>query len=459
MIQVSKQDMINELKENLDNWNEYSEKAYNYSKEDAEDFLKRFQIGIYDCGLNGILWFGPKVNVDLLVAWDADRRKNKRTFSNISEENLIVYSVVLEIKNHLSKLELFPKAYKENYISPINQTIQTPATEEELAKYQSLFTKVLTTNYTWREARDIKKQFKNFNMYENPDFPHKPEKIIKCFSPEIIKHFPNFFPGKCVFDIMPIEKNINILLENFNEKNIINYLSEENKTHYDAYIKRQILSIIDFKKLFSKNKKNYSLLKNAFDTTSTPSIVSLYIIFGINTKEDILNLIHGLLSSLTSSKEPISIVDTCSMFKDILHCTKPHKLFLPDYTLVEPLNKEKHEKKFIRFQKKYEYLYKKATDLEYVEGCLEIFGDFLTAQFYPTGNKEIALCLFNTLLVSRGILPPVIDLNENNYSLLNTFIKGIDNRYYEAIPIVLKDTILQTEQFNKKTYSKSIKLN
>lgn len=456
MIQTSKKNMVNELTQKLNNWNEYSEKMYNYTKEDALDFLKRFQIGVYDCGLNGVLWFGPRVNVDLLVAWDADRRKNKRTFSNISEENLIVYSVILEIKNHLSKLELYPLAYGENYTSPINQTIQTAATKEELQKYQNLFKKVLTTNYTWREAREIRKQFKQFNIYENKNFPHKPTELIKCFTPKVIKHFPDFFPDKCIFETIQIEKKVTTLLNNFNEENIKTYLKEKSKSHYNNYIKRQILSIIDFKRIFSKNKKDYNTLKQFFETSS--SFDNLTIALNENTKQEILSLIQGLLMSLTAPKKTINIIDTCNNLKNALHCTKHHKLYLSDSTLIEPLNKNKHDKQFIRFQKKYEFLYKKATDLEYVEGCLEILGDFLISQIYPTGNKEIAICLFNTLLISRGILPPVIDLNENNYFLLNLFVKGIDNRYLEAIPIILRDTVTQTTQFNNKNYSKTITL-
>ena len=78
MIHVAKKEMIEEIKQKIDHWNEYSDDMYGYTLNDAKDFLKRFRIGVYDCGLNGILWFGPKVNSDLLVCWDADRRSNKR---------------------------------------------------------------------------------------------------------------------------------------------------------------------------------------------------------------------------------------------------------------------------------------------------------------------------------------------------------------------------------------------
>lgn len=460
MIYVSKKDMINELEQKIKNWDEYSEEMYGYTIEDANDFLKRFRIGIYDCGLNGVLWFGPKVNVDLLVSWDADRRKNKRTFSNISEENLIVYSVTYEIKSHLARLELHPKAYGDNYVTPINHNIQSPVTQEELSKYQELFKKVLITNYNWREAREIRKSFKIYNIYENKNFPHDIDSIIKVFNPEIKKHFPDFFPGKCLFETIEVEKlAIKLLNNEYNKENISKFLAKANGNNIEEYVRRQILSIIDFKRIFSTQKKNYNILKEEFKTTTTLSPTSSNIIFSNETEKEILDLIRGLLTSLSVPKEIVNIVGKCEEFEKKLNCNKTHELIMQDGTIIEQLRPEKHEKKFIRFQKKYEFLFKNATDLEYVEGCLELLGDFLTTQMFDKGNKEIAICLFNTLLISRGILPPVVDLNEDSYALLNKFIETHNMRYTTAIPVILQDTVTQTNQFQNKAYYKTITLN
>lgn len=459
MIYVSKNDMVNELKQRINNWNEYSDDMYGYTIEDAKDFLKRFRIGVYDCGLNGVLWFGPRVSTDILVSWDADRRKNKRTFSNISEENLIVYSVTLEIKNHLKTIELHKKAYNEDYPTTINHNTQSPATKEELNKYDKLFKKVLTTNYNWREAREIRKNFKKYNIYENENFPHEPDKLLKIFTPEIKIHFPNFYPGKCYFNTIEVETLTTKLLDNFTKENIIKFMSDTSKTHIEEYVKRQILSIIDFKRIYSKKKKDYTVLKKELNTSSTLTTVASYIIFNNESTTEVLNLIKGLLSSLSSPKETINIVEKCNEFKDKLNCQKEHKWIMQDGTVIPPLPIEKHEKKFIRFQKKYEFLFKKANDLEYVEGCLELLGDFLTTQLFDKGNKEIGICLFNTLLISRGILPPVVDLNEDSYSLLTKFIETHATRYDAAIPVILQDTISQTEQFQQKTYTKTTIIN
>lgn len=460
MIYVSKDDMIDELKQKINTWNEYSEGINGYSLEDAKDFLKRFRIGIYDCGLNGALWFGPKVNVDLLVSWDADRRNNKRTFSNISEENLIVYSVIKEIKKHLKTLDLHYQVYGSDYQTNINKYTQTRATAEEAEKYQELFKNVLITNYNWREAREIRKSFKIYNIYENEEFPHNPESIIKFFNPTIEKHFTNFYPGKCIFNTTEVEKiSTNLLEKNYTKENLIKFFSENSKNNSEEYVKRQMLSIIDFKRIFDKKKRDYNSLKKEFKSTSTLSTLSTYIMFNNDTTNEILNLTQGILTSLTCPKKTINIIDKCNEFKKKLNCNKQKKLIMSNGTIIPPLKKEKHEKKFIRFQKKYEYLYKKATDLEYIEGCLELLGDFLTTQLFDKANKEIAVCLFNTLLISRGILPPVVDLNEDNYFLFNKFIETHDKRYKAAIPIILQTTIEQTEQFNNNKYFKPTIIN
>ncbi len=455
MIQVSKKEMIEEVKQKIDNWNEYSDDMYGYTLNDAKDFLKRFRIGVYDCGLNGILWFGPKVNSDLLVCWDADRRSNKNTFSNISEENLIVYSITLEIKNHLNQLKMEPIAYGRNYHSPKNGNEQTPPTNEEMLKYEKLFKTVLTTNYTWREAREIRKSYKMYNIYENENFPHEPDLITSFFKPEIKKHFPSFYPGKCITQTIQVEKLAKSLLEkNFSKEKIMNFLSEKSKNNIDEYVKRQILSIIDFKRMYSSNKKEYSSLKNEFTKSASMSTLGTYIIFNENKSEELLNLIKGILTSLATPAKSINIYQKCQEFKEILNCNKKHPLITEDGQLIEPLIKDKHEKKFIRFQKKYEFLCKKTTELEFIEGCLELLGDFINAQLFEKGNKEIAICLFNAIVMSRGIVPPVVDLNENNYNLLNKFVNTHNMRYIDAIPIILKDTVTQTNQFNNQGYYK-----
>ena len=68
-------------------------------------------------------------------------------------------------------------------------------------------------------------------------------------------------------------------------------------------------------------------------------------------------------------------------------------------------------------QKRYDDLYQNASDYEFLEGCIEIAGEFMMAQILPQGNKRTAKCLFNKMVLSRGLLPPIMDLNENDYSL------------------------------------------
>ena len=41
----------------------------------------------------------------------------------------------------------------------------------------------------------------------------------------------------------------------------------------------------------------------------------------------------------------------------------------------------------------------------------------MMAQILRQGNKRTAKCLFNKMVLSRGLLPPIMDLTQNDYSL------------------------------------------
>lgn len=59
--------------------------------------------------------------------------------------------------------------------------------------------------------------------------------------------------------------------------------------------------------------------------------------------------------------------------------------------------------------------YEKAYNLsqpeeEYVKQIAKIYADFIFIQPYEDGNKRTAMCLFNSMLMSKGIVPPPISL-------------------------------------------------
>lgn len=457
MIQVEKKVMVEELKQKIDSWNKYSETTYGYSVEDAKEFLKRFRIGIYDSSIKGMFWFGPRVDVDLLVCWDADRRSSKKTLSNITEENLIVYAALLSIKEHITKIELYPKIY-EVYNKTFLGKDQTPMSELEKETFKNIYTKVLNTNYNWREAREIQKKFKQLNIYNNEKFPHNLEEISACFFPTVKPIFPNFFEkGKCYFDTLEVVKTATEITENLTQEKLKALFRKEPTSPTEEYICRMILSQFNYKKLLSDTSINEkAIIKQDLSLSTRLSEGSIEILFAEAKINDLLYLTKGTLLSLIVSQKVFRIKDMCQELEAALKSRNSSKLYLSNGKLITPLPENKHEKKFIRFQKKYEYLYKNATDLEYVEGCIEILGDMLIAQMYDYANIEISKCLFNSLLISRGILPPVIDFNEDNQNLLKEFIKSKDIYYAPATSKLLEETIIQTKQFNERHYLKPV---
>lgn len=91
--------------------------------------------------------------------------------------------------------------------------------------------------------------------------------------------------------------------------------------------------------------------------------------------------------------------------------------------------------------KKPNFYYQNCSDLEFVENIIELFGDVTLTQIFREGNKRTAKCLFNKMLLSRGIIPPIADLNENERELWNSIAYGRFNRYPDAKKRLLSETI------------------
>ena len=50
------------------------------------------------------------------------------------------------------------------------------------------------------------------------------------------------------------------------------------------------------------------------------------------------------------------------------------------------------------------------TEEEYIKQIAKIYADFIFMQPYEDGNKRTAMCVFNSMLMSKGIVPPPISL-------------------------------------------------
>lgn len=59
-------------------------------------------------------------------------------------------------------------------------------------------------------------------------------------------------------------------------------------------------------------------------------------------------------------------------------------------------------------------------------------GNVVTSQIFREGNKRTAKCLFNALLMSKGIVPPIINFSKDNAKLWNDIACNIKNRYMKV---------------------------
>lgn len=238
MMEIHKQKMINELIQKINSWNEYSDKIYGYSKHDAENFLKRLQVGIYNSVLKNSYWFANTPSLDTLIQIEANK-KVINSLTNISEENYIVYSEIHEIKEHIDYLYYWYKSYKVPFYTKENRFEQTPISYEENNNFMKLYDNVLKSNYSWRESKHLVTSIKNLNIKENKDFPHNIKEIEKIFNSSPTLLFKKYEKEKVKYSstILKLNKTISILSESLTENNLDNFINKKRKDKYEEYIR------------------------------------------------------------------------------------------------------------------------------------------------------------------------------------------------------------------------------
>lgn len=234
--------MTNELIQKINNWNEYSEIIYGYSKSAAENFLKRLQVGIYNTILKNVYWFAHTPNADTLIQLEVVR-KRLNALSNINEENYIVYSAIHDIKAHLQYIYYWHKAYNSNYTTNLNFYEQSPATKLEQQEFDTLYNQVINTNYTWQQAREIIKKLEDINIYENANFPHNIEEIKNIFFSQINCYYKNY-PQKVKYstNILNLNKTTNNLLNQLTANNIYDFIKRKRNCPYEEYVRQLLIN-------------------------------------------------------------------------------------------------------------------------------------------------------------------------------------------------------------------------
>ena len=99
---------------------------------------------------------------------------------------------------------------------------------------------------------------------------------------------------------------------------------------------------------------------------------------------------------------------------------------------------------------------------EYIKQISKIYADFIFMQPYEDGNKRTAMCLFNSMLMSKGIVPPPISLinddqmvkayynaHEKDYEMLQS---AVTEKYREMV----RSEAQNREETKKEESSKDI---
>lgn len=82
-----------------------------------------------------------------------------------------------------------------------------------------------------------------------------------------------------------------------------------------------------------------------------------------------------------------------------------------------------------KLQEEYESAYNSKQSVEdYIKAVTKIYADFMFIQPYEDGNKRTALCLLNSMLISKNIVPPAISL-VNNQDMVKAFYKVQEKDY------------------------------
>ena len=101
-------------------------------------------------------------------------------------------------------------------------------------------------------------------------------------------------------------------------------------------------------------------------------------------------------------------------------------------------------------QIEYEKAYNSSqSEEEYIKQIAKIYADFIFIQPYEDGNKRTAMCVFNSMLISKGIVPPPISLINDNQ-----MVKAYYNAYeknYEMLQSVITEKYRKVENANPNT--------
>ena len=441
-------DLIKDLLQDIHN-PDMSWQEIEFSKEEAKELLKELTEGKYHSLFENGYWFEPEITYNILASWKNKREELKNSGERVQEitlENYIAFVNLYIVLNRITSLK------KED-----NKTFLTESEE----KIKELIKEVLTTNYNWREVREITKMVNSkLRAKENKGFPNNIEEIKDIFHPQVTTYFDKLNSTKNLqMDTRELRQKAKKIKNAITPNNIYQLFLTPAVKPIDKYLRKMILSQFDFQKLEQTTSLTEKELVSALNNDLTlPSDIIKKLFSNRKQTEILTDLTEGIIFSLTKTKKINNILQEAKKVQENyglyygISIYDRQGITTEDGNYIISTPYEKINNQYARFQRQYEFFYENTGDLEFVEGCVELLGDIMMSQIFEIGNKRTAKSLFNEMLLSRNIIPPAIDFNENDSALWYSFEKERENRYEDAKIWILTETIKVNEQLKNGEY-------
>ena len=440
--------------------------AYKISREEGQRLFRDLYQGKYHSLFEQSYWFGPNISTETLAHWQEKREEQKSLglpTQEITLENYIVYAKLDEILKHTEYI----KENGQYYIS-LNGHTQTPPTSEEEEEIKKITQEVLSRNFTWRESREVNKAVNvKVKPFYNYKFPHDIEEIKEAFNPEVITYFDKIREDKTLqLDPTPLNVRAKEINDKLTERNIHRLFMMPATTPLEQYLRQMIFSQLDFVRIERKTETTRKEVENSLTEELTLPREVIRKLFSDSKETNIITgLTQGTLHSLTDSKKIDNILEEAKEMQREYNCwegtvgyTDVNSVKLKNGDMIYSTYCEDIKDQYTGFQIQYDYLYNNANDLEFVEGCVELLGGIMLSQIFRKGNKRTAKALFHKMLLSRNIIPPVLDFNENDSALWDTFTDGRKERFEEAKLLILEKTIKTNQQLRNGEYNPNLSI-
>lgn len=440
--------------------------AYKISREEGQRLFRDLYQGKYHSLFEQSYWFGPNISTETLAHWMTKRKTQKSLglpTQEITLENYIVYAKLDEILKHTEYI----KENGQYYIS-LNGHTQTPPTSEEEEEIKKITQEVLSRNFTWREAREVNKAVNvKVKPFYNYKFPHDIEEIKEAFNPEVITYFDKIREDKTLqLDPTPLNVRAKEINDKLTERNIHRLFMMPATTPLEQYLRQMIFSQLDFVRIERKTETTRKEVENSLTEELTLPKEVIRKLFSDSKETNIITgLTQGTLHSLTDSKKIDNILEEAKEMQREYNCwegtvgyTDVNSVKLKNGDMIYSTYCEDIKDQYTGFQIQYDYLYNNANDLEFVEGCVELLGGIMLSQIFRKGNKRTAKAMFHKMLLSRNIIPPVLDFNENDSALWDTFTDGRKERFEEAKLLILEKTIKTNQQLRNGEYNSNLSI-